>query len=179
MLHTACWPPDDPEPPLVSCPVPVPQWGGVGSRQTWTLNMATWGSPWLCGLGQAISLSVPLFPPPHPRWRKTVTSHPWLSQRDDSDVHLAQSPRCPCIAAVLLRPPPPIHVGILVAWRPSGSLLDPHTLGDHRHPPPPPLHELLGVTMQRKRSCPGSRGCGAPGQGCRREITRWPRLPGT
>ena len=73
--------------------------------------------------------------------------------------------------------PPSIHVGILVVWRPSH-------LGGHGPPPPPDtpkapqFHEHLGVTMERKRSCPG--GWGHPhGQGCRREITRWPWLPGT
>lgn len=79
--------------------------------------------------------------------------------------------------------PPSIHVGILVAWRPSRSLLDPHTWEVTAPPPPgapkaPQFHEHLGVTMERKRSCPGGRGR-PHGQGCRREITRWPRLPGT
>lgn len=162
----------DSEPPPESCPVPVLQRGELARGRA---GPRMWPPGALHG---CVALAKPLpspclFPPYRPRRRKTLTSHPWLSQRDDSDTHPAQSPRRPCIVAVLLWPASPHPCGHPCCL--ETLTLSPGPSHPGRSPPPPApapgrsqsplLHEHLGVIMQRKRSCPGDQGHGAPRAG--------------
>lgn len=112
-------------------------------------------------------------------------SHARLSQRDDSDKYPAQSPWRPCIVAVLPWP------ASLSTW---ASLLpgDPHALSWTLTPwevtaPPPPGHSQSPPSFMSTSGSPWSGSAavrvagdaGPCGQVCRREITRWPWLPGT